>query len=47
MAAIGTPLEHIAGALWTSTDFHGLGRLARAPHLQANYGVYALDALNS
>jgi hypothetical protein len=25
MAAIGTPLEHIAGALWTSTDIHGLG----------------------
>ena len=25
MVAIGTPLEHIAGALWTSADFHGLG----------------------
>jgi hypothetical protein len=24
-APIGTPLEHIAGALWTSVDSHGLG----------------------
>jgi hypothetical protein len=29
MAAIGTPLEHIAGARWTSADFHGLAVPAR------------------
>jgi hypothetical protein len=26
--SIGTPLEHIAGALWTSADFCGPGELA-------------------
>jgi hypothetical protein len=47
MAEFGTPLEHIAGALWTSVDFYGLGGLPRVPHLQANRWIYALDALNS
>jgi hypothetical protein len=47
VVAIGTPLEHIAGALWTSTDFYGLGGLARLSHLQGNRGIVELDALNS
>jgi hypothetical protein len=46
-AILGTPLEHIAGALWTSADFYGLGGLARLPHLQGNRGIRDLDALNS
>lgn len=46
-APIGTPLEHIAGALWTSTDFCGLSGLARLPHLQGNRGIREAYALNS
>jgi hypothetical protein len=45
MAAIGTPLEHIAGALWTSADFHGLAVPARPAHLQGNRGIRKVDAL--
>jgi hypothetical protein len=47
MAAIGTPLEHIAGALWTSADFHGLGDRQRLWHLQGNRAIPEFDALNS
>ena len=47
MVAVGTPLEHIAGALWTSMDFYGLGGLARLLHLQGNRGIGEFDALNS
>ena len=46
-AGIGTPLEHIAGALWTSADFYGLGGLARLADLQGNREIRELDALNS
>jgi hypothetical protein len=44
---IGTPLEHIAGALWTSADFYGLGDLARLSNLQANRRIRRSDALDS
>jgi hypothetical protein len=47
MAAIGTPLEHIAGALWTSADFYGLGPSDRPRDLQGNRRIHAVDALNS
>ena len=46
-AAIGTPLEHIAGALWTSTNFHGLGDSARPPSFAGKSQNTGLDALNS
>ncbi len=45
--SIGTPLEHIAGALWTSVDFYGLAVPARPSVLQGNRGIRELDALNS
>jgi hypothetical protein len=45
--AIGTPLEHIAGALWTSVDFHGLAVPARPAHLQRKSQIRKVDALNS
>jgi hypothetical protein len=47
MAAIGTPLEHIAGALWTSVDFYGLAVPARPSLVQGNRGIRLSDALNS
>ena len=47
MAAIGTLLEHIAGARRTSADFYGLAVPARALLLQGNRGIRLSDALNS
>jgi hypothetical protein len=41
MAAVGTPLEHIAGALWTSVDFYGLGPSDRPRDLQGNRRMVA------
>jgi hypothetical protein len=47
MAVIGTPLEHIAGALWTSVDLYGLSGLQRLSHLQGDRVICKSDALNS
>jgi len=45
--SIGTPLEHFAGALWTSVDFHGPTVPAPPCHLQGSCRMRELDALNS
>ena len=47
MAVIGTLLEHIAGALWTSADFYGLAVPARPSLLQGHRGIQKTDVLNS